>query len=345
VAAGKEPEMTKADMLPVWGRVLQGYRPFLSIEITKECPLRCPGCYAYESEHLGNSFTLRQLNDLKGQELVDGVLAVVRRFRPVHLSIVGGEPLVRYRELDAILPRLAEMRIEVQLVTSAVRSIPAAWADLPNLHLAVSVDGLQPEHDRRRSPATYARILRHIVGHQVIVHCTITKQQLSRPGYLREFADFWSGCRDVRRIWFSLFTPQESQQSEERLTAQNRSAVIEELGRLRASFPKVHLPEVVLHGYLHPPVSPKQCMFAQLTNCLSADLKTRISPCQFGGRPVCSECGCMASAGLASVGNYKLAGMLPISSIFSVSSKLGRRIRRATHSPDIAIQEETGFYL
>jgi organic radical activating enzyme len=88
---------------------------------------------------------------------VDGVLGLVRRFRPLHVSIVGGEPLVRYRELDVILPKLADMGVEVLLVTSAVRPIPAAWNDLPNLYLAVSIDGLQPDHDRRRAPATYDR--------------------------------------------------------------------------------------------------------------------------------------------------------------------------------------------
>lgn len=37
--------------------------------------------------------------DFKGEALVAEILALVRRFRPLHLSIVGGEPLVRYREL------------------------------------------------------------------------------------------------------------------------------------------------------------------------------------------------------------------------------------------------------
>ena len=31
-----------------------GLPPFLSIEITKECPLKCPGCYAYEPGHLND---------------------------------------------------------------------------------------------------------------------------------------------------------------------------------------------------------------------------------------------------------------------------------------------------
>ena len=91
-----------------WGRILTGYVPALSIEITRECPLRCPGCYAYGDDHLGGDLTLRQVRDFKGQELIDGVIALVDRHRPLHVSIVGGEPLVRYRELTTILPRLSE---------------------------------------------------------------------------------------------------------------------------------------------------------------------------------------------------------------------------------------------
>ena len=87
-----------------WGRILTGYQPALSIEITRECPLRCPGCYAYGDDHLGGELTLRQVRDFKGQELIDNTLALIDRHRPLHVSIVGGEPLVRYRELDVLLP-------------------------------------------------------------------------------------------------------------------------------------------------------------------------------------------------------------------------------------------------
>jgi organic radical activating enzyme len=84
-------------------------------------------------------------------------VAVVRRVRPVHVSIVGGEPLVRYRELCALLPLLDRMGIEVQLVTSAGRPIPEEWNSIGSVHLVVSIDGLAPEHDQRRAPATYDR--------------------------------------------------------------------------------------------------------------------------------------------------------------------------------------------
>jgi len=68
-----------------WGKILQGYRPNLSIEITRECPLRCPGCYAYGDEHLGGGQTLRTLSDRKGESLVSGILEVVDRLKPLHV--------------------------------------------------------------------------------------------------------------------------------------------------------------------------------------------------------------------------------------------------------------------
>jgi MoaA/NifB/PqqE/SkfB family radical SAM enzyme len=321
--------MTPSDIFPAWGKILRGQRPMLSLEITKECPLRCPGCYAYEPGHLGTAGPLRQLADLKGEALVAGVLGLVRRFRPLHLSIVGGEPLVRYRELDVLLPMLDAMGLEVQLVTSAVRPIPLHWKDLGNLHLVVSIDGLQPEHDKRRAPATYDRILKHIAGHRLIIHCTVTRQLLRRPNYLRDFLVFWSEREEIRKIWFSLYTPQEGEQSDERLTPEDRQRAIVELAPLRACFAKLELPDRVLEGFAQPPASPQECIFAQTTHCISSDLDTRISPCQFGGKPVCSECGCVASAAFASIGKLKLGGLVPVSNLFVLSKKIGDRFGHA----------------
>ena len=88
--------------------------------------------------------------------------------------------MVRYRELNELLPKMATMGIHTQLVTSAVRPIPIEWAPIPQLSICVSVHGLAPEHDARRKPATYDRILKHIAGHQITVHCTVTRQQVQR---------------------------------------------------------------------------------------------------------------------------------------------------------------------
>src|SRR5829696_5299544 len=241
------------EVVQAWGRILTGYRPNLSIEITKECPLRCPGCYAYGDEHLGGGVTLRGLADYKGVELVKRFLALVDRHRPLHVSIVGGEPLVRYRELGQILPQLAERRIHTQVVTSAVRTVPQEWASIKRLQIVVSIDGLQPEHDVRRTPATYDRILKHIEGHQITVHCTVTRQQVRRDGYLEEFLTYWQGNPDTRLIWISLYTPQVGELSTERLTRDDRTRVISEIRRLKPKFSKLQMLEGMLKVYADPP--------------------------------------------------------------------------------------------
>ncbi len=321
--------MQTTHVISAWGRILRGYAPSLAIEITRECPLRCPGCYAYNDDHLGGDITLREIRDFKGQELVDGVLALVDKHRPIHLSIVGGEPLVRYKELNTLLPTLSGRGIHVQLVTSAVRPIPIDWARIPALSLVVSIDGLAPEHNARRAPATYERILHHIAGHQITVHCTVTRQQINRPGYLEEFLQFWSVRPETKRVWFSLYTPQIGEVSEERLTPADRRRVVADLLALRRRYAKLQAPEGLLHVYAEPPESPDECVFARTTTSISADLETRITPCQLGGAPDCANCGCVASAGLAAVARHQLFGFIPVGSIFTGSVKVGERLKRA----------------
>jgi MoaA/NifB/PqqE/SkfB family radical SAM enzyme len=315
-------------IISAWGRILAGYTPALSIELTRECPLRCPGCYAYGDDHLGGEVTLRGVRDFKGQELIDGVLALVDRHRPLHVSIVGGEPLVRYRELNEILPLLAARGIHVQLVTSAVREIPAEWRGIRRLSVVVSIDGLQPEHDARRAPATYDRILKHMAGHHITVHCTITRQQVNRAGYLEEFIRFWSSRVETEKIWVSLYTPQIGETSAERLSRADRERVVGDLLALRLRYSKLRMPEGLIEAYANPPQSPEECIFAQTTRTISADLTTRITPCQFGGAPDCTNCGCMASAGLAAVARHRILGFIPIGPIFSGSMKVGERMKR-----------------
>src|SRR5688572_2544210 len=313
-------------IIRAWGKILAGRRPNLSLEITRECPLRCPGCYAYGDDHLGDGQTLRIMTDRKGQALIDGILEVVDRLRPLHVSLVGGEPLVRYRELNVVLPQLARRGLFVQVVTSAVRPIPIEWASLRRLQICVSIDGLQPEHDVRRAPATYDRIQKHIDGHHITVHCTVTRQQTAREAYIEEFVREWSANPNVRSIWLSLYTPQVNERSTERLEPADRRRVVTTLRRLRLQYPKLQMPEALLDAYLDPPSSPADCIFARTTACLSADLRTPITPCQFGGTPDCASCGCMASAGLAAVGRHRLGGVIPIDALFDGSLRVGEAV-------------------
>ncbi|HTV05098.1 MAG TPA: 4Fe-4S cluster-binding domain-containing protein [Acidobacteriaceae bacterium] len=123
--------MKTIEVLQAWRGILAGRKPSLSIEITKECPLRCPGCYAFDPAHLGGGSELRHLSDFKSNELISKILAIVDHEKPLHLSLVGGDPLVRYREVELLLPQLEARSIHTQIVTSAFRVIPLIGTSLP----------------------------------------------------------------------------------------------------------------------------------------------------------------------------------------------------------------------
>lgn len=318
------PSLTAREILTAWGRILAGRIPLLSIEITRECPLSCPGCYAYGDKHLGGGVTLSELRDFRGDALVDGVLGLVRKHRPMHVSLVGGEPLVRHRELSRILPELSRMGVFTLVVTSAVIPIPLEWMQLARVRVAVSIDGLPEDHDPRRKPATYERILKNIEGREVNIHWVITRPMLSRPGYLEEYVAFWNGRREVNRVWVSVYTPQIGEQSIETLTAANRLVVARELPRLAAKYPKLLFRAGLGRALVRPPENPADCVFAKMSANYSADLRSRVEPCVFGGAPDCLQCGCAISTGLHWVRGVNVAGPVKVDHFIAASLSVGR---------------------
>ena len=319
--------LTPRDLFSSFWHVLNGKVPLLSIEITRECPLSCPGCYAYGDTHLAGT-TLRQLSDLRGDALVRGVLDLVREHRPIHVSLVGGEPLVRHRELDRILPELNSMGVFAMVVTSAVIPIPEHWMQIPRMRVAVSVDGLPEHHDPRRKPATYERILQNIAGRKVNVHWVITRPMLERAGYLEEYVAFWNARPEVDHIWVSLYTPQIGEHSAEMLTPEDRQRVADELPRLRLRFGKLLMHEGVGRAFVAPPANPQECLFAAMSVNYSADLRTRVEPCVFGGTPDCSQCGCAISSGLHWIKDESVVGPLKVGHMVRASIKIGRAVAR-----------------
>jgi MoaA/NifB/PqqE/SkfB family radical SAM enzyme len=337
--------LTFKQLLMAGTKVLQGRPPMLSIEITRECPLSCPGCYAYGDNHLGGAVILRELSDSRGDALVEGVLNLVRRHQPIHVSLVGGEPLVRHRELNRILPALSELGVFTLVVTSAVIAIPADWMNIPRLRVAVSVDGLPEHHDLRRKPATYERILKNISQRSVNVHWTITRP-MCQSNYLEEYVAFWNARPEVNRIWVSLYSPQVGEDSAEVLTQGQRRMVADTLVSLRRSYPKLLINPGIAEAFVEPPHSPAECLFSKMSTNYSADMKTRVEPCVFGGTPDCRQCGCAISSGLHWIQGVKVAGPLKVNHLVRGTMAIGslwnrlrsvsiRPGRRATATPQI----------
>jgi hypothetical protein len=220
------------------------------------------------------------------------------------------------------------------LVTSAVAPIPKEWRDIPRLKITVSVDGLPEHHDVRRAPATYERILRNIEGMKINVHLTITRPMVQSREYLDEYFRFWNDKPEVDRIWISTYTPQVGEQSPEMLTRSERGELIVRMADWRQRFPKTLMNPYIAHAFEHPPQDPSECIFARMSANYSADLKTRVEPCIFGGNPDCAQCGCASSVGLHSLRRMKLAGPVRIGHMVSGSMKLGsmaNRLRRSVN--------------
>ena len=304
----------------------------LSIEITRECPLSCPGCYAYGDKHLGGGVTLSELNDSRGVDLVEGVLRLVRKHQPMHVSLVGGEPLVRHRELSSILPQLSAMGVFTLVVTSGVIPVPVEWMSLLRVRIAISVDGLPEHHDVRRKPATYERIIKNIDGREVNIHWVITRPMLDRADYLEDYVAFWNSRPEVNRIWVSLYTPQIGEQSPEMLTPADRAVIAAKLPTLARRYPKLLFNEGLAQAILVPPKNPGDCVFAKMSANYSADFSTRVEPCVFGGTPDCSQCGCAASTGLHWIRGVKVAGPLKINHFIAGSIRVGLLMNRLRSS-------------
>jgi len=314
------------NIFKAWYRILQSRTSVLALEITNKCPLSCPGCYAYQPNHV-SGLPLEALSDYRDQDLVDRVLKLLDDRQPLGVFLVGGEPLVRVKELSVLLPEICRRGIEAEVVSSGVIPIPAEWDGLPGFQVVISIDGLQPDHDRRRSPATYERILRNIAGRRVAVHCTVTSQMAERPDSFRQFLHFWSERPEVSSIRMSLYTPQVGEQSEEILSPAVRSRVIHELAELSDRFPKLRMNKDMEDAYAAPPNDPSECIFAKITECLSADLESPVTPCQLGGTPDCSQCGCVAAVGLEAVGRYRFPGGIRVGQVFRASDWIGQRVR------------------
>jgi organic radical activating enzyme len=277
--------------------------------------------------------TLRELNDKRGNDLVRGVLELVDQHKPLQVTLLGGEPMVRHRELSSILPELSHREIFTLVVTSGIIPIPIEWMTLPRFTVAVSIDGLPEHHNVRRQPATYERILTNLAGRTVNVHWTITAQMLERPGYLEEYVRFWSERDEVRNIWVSLYTPQRGEQSAECLNAEQREYIARELPLLRERFPKLLTPTGYANALRRPPMSPKQCTFSRLSKNYSADLRTHVEPCVYGGNPDCSRCGCSVSAAAHWVSETKLAGALKVKHFLRASMSIGSTVARLRRVP------------
>ena len=257
--------------------------------------------------------TLREVRDFKGQELVDGVLALVDRHRPAPSVDRRRRTAGPLRELNTLLPLLSQARDSrpdrhERRARHAARVARLAPLPADRLHRrppararrTADAGHLRTHPEEHRRPPDYGSLHDHApAGEPAGIHRGVPRLLVRRGPKCRR-----SGTASTRRRSAKCPT-----RFSGRTIASASSTICR---RMRPRYPKLEVPKELLAVYAEPPQSPDECVFARLTTTISADLTTKISPCQFGGTPDCSNCGCMASAGMAAIARHRVFGVIPV---------------------------------
>lgn len=118
---------------------------YLELQITDACNLRCLHCYIGETGQ--NELTPEQVRAL---------LREFEEMQGLRVLITGGEPLVhtRFHEINEMLP---DFFIRKVLFTNGVLLKKEELRALKVDEIQVSIDGLEPAHDRLRGSGTFKR--------------------------------------------------------------------------------------------------------------------------------------------------------------------------------------------
>jgi len=156
------------------------------------------------------------------------------------------------------------------------------------------------------------------------VHWTITRPMLERDGYVEEYIRFWSERPQVNFIWVSTYSPQKGEDTAEMLRPEHYERLIGAVPELRRRYPKFLFNAGIASTLLAPPRDPDDCIFSKMSVNYTADLRTRVEPCIFGGDPDCSRCGCAISSALHWIGHRKVAGPLTVGHLVRGSVRVGK---------------------
>ena len=134
------------------------------IELTSQCNLRCPMCYAwgergwYRRQQEAGTYQERELD----WGLAQRIIRESAPHRP-YFTLWGGEPLM-YSHFEDFIAEAARQRCFCYICTNGIylEEHAGAIAGARRISLIVSLDGLAREHDQVRGPGTYAQTLKGV---------------------------------------------------------------------------------------------------------------------------------------------------------------------------------------
>src|SRR5262249_38658300 len=94
-------------------------------------------------------------------------------------------------------------------------------------------------------------------------------------------------------------------------------------------YPSLLMTDGIAEAMATPPKSPHERIFSRMSVNYSADLRTEVQPCFFGGQPDCGQCGCAVTAALHWVGAKRALGPIRLSHLLKASIAVGTMAARA----------------
>ncbi len=156
---------------------------WISISPTVVCNLHCKLCYNLTDIH-------HTPKECLPREVMDKVMREGKALGAYRFTFVGGEPLIRWRDIHAMAVKHREAMVTIisngLLLTD---EIAEAFAALPNVEISFSVDGFEKSHDDFRGEGTYHKVLRAMERYRDAGGMLLYSPTVTADNYREVFSD------------------------------------------------------------------------------------------------------------------------------------------------------------
>ncbi len=267
---------------------------FGSIDVTKECNLRCQHCYFFEQDEAYSD----EDRTIEEWEQKLATLAAEKRpweFPFLQCTWVGGEPLMRRK----LIERCRKYFRYNTVVTNGTIPLP----DWPDVAWYISIDGDEAMHEEiRNKKGIYAKAMRNVREHAAlnvtIAYC-ITKQNAK---CVEQSVIDWAAA-GARHMTFDFYTPIETIEHDLWMDFEERDRMLDKLIALKRIYGDFFvLPERVFRMMKSDRCKrvTDHCLFAKKAFAFGP-AGERKEKCMMGPKADCDRCGCVVPFYMASL--------------------------------------------
>jgi MoaA/NifB/PqqE/SkfB family radical SAM enzyme len=269
---------------------------FGSIDVSKECNLRCRHCYFFEQDYD---------DELSVAQWIDKLEALKRTTSRAewpffHCTWVGGEPLIR----KDLIERGRKYFRHNTVVTNGTIPLP----DWPDVHFYISIDGDEAQHEHiRKKKGIYRRAMRNLAEHPdldvTIAYC-ITTENIH---CIEQAVIDWARA-GASHMTFDFYTPIETIVEPLFVPLKERDRVLDTLLELKRIYGDFFILPERAFRLMKSDVCKEvtdHCLFAEKSFAFGPNGKQK-EKCMMGEKADCDRCGCVVPFYLASLVDRRL---------------------------------------